>query len=178
MRLVRCDSDALRNKPEPSIQVNVNVVTSGYCLRHREKSAEQSGNHRPKRNVSKNISYTSLFSESESDDNDITVSKGAAYMATKSESWGYWQATHNYMIACKRGLISGPSVRTHAIKILKQEIETDGEDSDQTIIAETEDKPKSRKPKNRKTTGQNKTHQKNKTLSMFKTRTYALMLSN
>ena len=82
------------------------------------------------------------------------------------------------MIACKRGLISGPSVRTHAIKILKQEIETDGEDNDQTIIAETEDKPKSRRPKNRKTTGQNKTHQKNKTLSMFKTRTYALMLSN
>ena len=75
--------------------------------------------------------------------------------AIKREPSHYRLAAHKYMLASRRGIITGPKVCTRASTIPKQEAPTnENNDSDATVIVEDNIKPSV--PNKRKTTGRNK----------------------
>ena len=77
------------------------------------------------------------------------------------------------MLASRRGIITGPKVRTHASTIPKQETPTNEDtDSDTTVIFEDNIKPPV--PNKRKTTRHNKKPRNKTKQKMFVMKTYIL----
>ena len=93
--------------------------------------------------------------------------------AIKREPSHYRLAAHKYMLASRRGIITGPKVRTHASTIPKQEAPTnENTDSDATVIVEDNIKPSV--PNKGKTTGRNKKPRNKTKQKTFVTKTYIL----
>ena len=115
-----------------------------------------------------------MFQDSSSDDtqSNTTVTKPLGAV-TKREPSYYRLAAHRYMLASKRGIISGPKVHTHASTAPKQKVPTkEDTDSDATVILEDNIKPPV--PHKRKTTGRNKKPRNKKKQKTFVTKTYIL----
>ena len=129
---------------------------------------------RSRRSVSQNVSYANMFQDSSSDDtpSNATVTKPLGAV-TKREPSYYRLAAHRYMLASKRGIISGPKVRTRASTAPKQKVPTNKDtDSDATVILEDNIKPPV--PRKRKTTGRNKKPRNKNKQKTFVTKTYIL----
>ena len=93
--------------------------------------------------------------------------------AIKREPSHYRLAAHKYMLASRRGIISGPKVHTHASKVPKKEKPTEeNSDSDATVILEEDNKPNN--PTTRKTTGRNNKSKKKSKQKTFVNKTYIL----
>ena len=81
--------------------------------------------------------------------------------ATKREPSHYRLAAHKYMLARKRGIISGPRVHTRASVVPKKdEPNPENTDSDATVILDSNNKPPV--PAKNKTRGRNKNTNKRK----------------
>ena len=93
--------------------------------------------------------------------------------AVKREPSHYRLAAHKYMLASRRGIISGPKVCTCASTVPKKEKPTEeNSDSDATVILEGDNKPNN--PATRKTMGCNNKPKKKSKQKMFVTKTYIL----
>ena len=119
VKLSRCDTVVSRPTPPTPIEVNVVVNCSSYDLRTKDtpKGKKATSTTRSCRSVSQNVSYVNLFQDSSSDD---TVSEAIVQplsAAIKREPSHYRLAAHKYMLASRRGIITGPKVRTHASTI-------------------------------------------------------------
>ena len=128
---------------------------------------------RSRRSASQNISYVDLFRESSSEDtaSEITVQPVGA--ATKREPSHYILAAHRYMLARRRGILSGPRVRTRASVVPKKgEPGPVDSDSDATVILDND--IKSPVPAINKTRGRNKKPNKRRNQKTFVTKTYVL----
>ena len=115
-----------------------------------------------------------MFEDSSSDDttSDMTVSQPLG-AAIKREPSHYRLAAHRFMLASRRGLITGSKVRTRASTFPKQEVPTnENTDSDASVIVEDNNKPPV--PHKRKTTGRNKKLRNKTKQKMFVTKTYIL----
>ena len=115
-----------------------------------------------------------MFQDSSSDDtaSDTTVSQPLG-AAIKREPFHYRLAAHRYMLASRRGIITGPKVRTHASTAPKQKVPTNEDtDSDAKVILEDDIKPPV--PCKRKTTGRNKKPRSKTKQKTFVTKTYIL----
>ena len=93
--------------------------------------------------------------------------------AIKREPSHYRLVAHKYMLASRRGIISGPKVHTHASTVPKRETPINEDtDSDATVIVEEDIKPTV--PTKRKTTRCNKKPKKKTKQKRFVTKTYIL----
>ena len=93
--------------------------------------------------------------------------------AIKREPSHYRLAAHKYMLASRRGIITGPKVRTHASTVPKQKTPINEDtDSDATVILEEDIKPPV--PNKRKITGLNKKPKKKTKQKTFVTKTHIL----
>ena len=93
--------------------------------------------------------------------------------ATKREPSHYRLAAHKYMLARKRGIISGPRVRTHASVVPKKD-KPDPVDSDSDATLILDDDIKSPVLDKNKTRGRNKKPNKRRKQKTFVTKTYVL----
>ena len=157
VKLSRCDVVVSRPHPPTPIEVNVVVNRVSYGLRRKEspKRNKATSTTRSRRSVSQNVSYVNMFQDSSSDDtpSDATVTKPLG-AAIKREQSHYRLAAHRYMLASRRGIITGPKVHTHASTAPKQKVPTNKDtDSDATVILEDNIKPLV--PRKRKTPGRN-----------------------
>ena len=110
---------------------------------------------RSRRPASQNISYVDLFRESSSEDTAGESTVQPVGTATKREPSHYRLAAHKYMLARKRGILSGPRVRTCASVVPKKdEPNPVDSDSDATVILDNNNK--SPVPAKNKTRGRNK----------------------
>ena len=171
VKLSRCDIVVSRPTPPTPIEVNVVVNRTSYDLRTKDtpKGNKATSTTRSCRSVSQNVSYIHLFQDSSSDDTVSEATVQPLSAAIKREPSHYRLAADKYMLASRRGIITGPKERTHASTIPKQEAPTNkNTDSDATVIIEDNIKPSV--PYKRKTTGCNK-KPRNKT---FVIKTYIL----
>ena len=123
--------------------------------------------------TSQHVSYVDMFQESSSDDtvSDSTVNPLGA--ANKREPSRYRLAVHKYMLASKRGIITGPTVRTCVSTIPKQSVASSNDsDSNATIVIEQDIKPSV--VKECKTIGRNRKPNKKTKQKTFETKTYML----
>ena len=117
VKLTRCDTIIpTTERTESHVEVNVIVNNPSYELRPKTSTSSNKATStmRSRRTVTRNISYVNLFCDSSSDDTSgegIVQPVGAA---TKREPSHYRLAAHKYMLARKRGILSGPRVRTRA----------------------------------------------------------------
>ena len=178
VKLSRCDIVVSRSTPPTPIEVNVVVNRTSYGLRTKEtpKRNKATSTTRSRRSVSQNVSYVNMCQDSNFDDttSDATVSRPLG-AAIKREPSHYRLATHRYMLASRKGIITGPKVHTRASTVPKQEVPTnENTDSDATVIVEDNIKPPVPHKRKRKTTGRNK-KPRNKTMQKtFVTKTYIL----
>ena len=111
-----------------------------------------------------------MFHESSAED---TANEGIVQplgAAVKREPSHYRLAAHKYMLASRRGIISGPKVNTHASTVPKKETPIiQDTDSDATVILEEGTKPTV--PRKRKTMGCNKKPKKKTKQKTFITKT-------
>ena len=90
---------------------------------------------RSRSSASQNISYVDLFHESRSEDTASESTVQPVGAATKIEPSHHRLAAHKYMLARKRGILSGPRVRTRASVVPKKdEPDPVDSDSDATMI--------------------------------------------
>ena len=176
VRLSRCDIVVSRPHPPNPIELNVVVNHASYGLRTKEspKRKKATSTTRSRQSVSQNVSYVNMFQDSSSDDtpSDATITKPLG-AAIKREPSQYRLAAHRYMLASRRGIITGPKVRTRASTTPKQKVPTNEDtDSDMTVILEDNIKP----PVSckRKTTGHNKKPRNKIKQKTFVTKTYIL----
>ena len=128
---------------------------------------------RSRRPATQNISYVNLFRDSSSDDTSGEGMVQPVGAATKREPSHYRLAAHKYMLARKRGILSGPRVRTHASVVPKKdEPDLIDSDSDATVILDNNNK--SPVPAKTKTSGRNRNSNKRKKQKTFVTKTYVL----
>ena len=158
VKLSRCDIVVSRPHPPTPIEVKVVVNRASYGLRTKEspKRNKATSTTRSRLSVSQNVSYVNMFQDSSSNDTPsaATVSQPPG-AAIKREPSHYRLAAHRYMLASRRGIITGPKVRTRASTAPKQTVPTNEDtDSDATVILEDNVKPP--EPRRRKTTGSNK----------------------
>ena len=175
VKLSRCDIVVSRPIPATPIEVNVVVNHTTYDLRTKDtpKGNKATSTTRSHRSVSQNVSYVNLFQDSSSSDtaNESIVQPLGA--AIKREPSHYRLAAHKYMLASRRGIITGPKVHTRASTISKTGNPTNKDtDSDATVIVEDNIKPPV--PNKRKTTGRNKKPRNKTKQKMFVTKTYIL----
>ena len=175
VKLSRCDIVVSRPIPPTPIEVNVVVNHTSYDLMTKDtpKGNKATSTTRSHRSVSQNVSYINLFQDSSSDDtaNESTVQPLGA--AIKREPSHYRLAAHKYMLASRRGIITGPKVHTRASTISKQETPTNKDtDSDAMVIVEDNIKPPV--PNKRKTTRRNKKPRNKTKQKTFVTKTYIL----
>ena len=175
VKLSRCDIVVSRPTPPTPIEVNVVVNHTSYDLRTKDtpKGNKATSTTRSCRSVSQNVSYINLFQDSSSDDtaNESTVQPLG--VAIKREPSHYRLPAHKYMLASRRGIITGPKVRTRASVIPEQETPTnENTDSDATVIVEDNIKPPV--SNKRKTTGRNKKLRNKTKQKTFVTKTYTL----
>ena len=157
VKLSRCDIVVSRPTPPTPIEVNVVVNHTSYDLRTKDtpKRNKATSTTRSRRSVSQNVSYVNLFQDSSSHDITSETSAQPLGAAIKREPSHYRLAAHKYMLARRRGTITGPKVRTRASTVPKREAPTnENTDSDATVILEDNIKPPV--PNKRKTTGCNK----------------------
>ena len=122
---------------------------------------------------SQNISYVDLFRESSSEDTASESTVQLVGAATKREPSHYRLAAHKYMLARKRGILSGPRVHTLASVVPKKdEPDPVDSDSDATVILDNDNK--SPVPAINKTRGRNKKPNKRRKQKTFITKTYVL----
>ena len=123
VKLSRCDIVVSRPIPSTPIEVNVVVKCTSYDLRTKDtpKGNKATSTTRSHQSVNQNVSYVNLFQDSSSDDtaNEATVQSLGA--AIKREPSHYRLAAHKYMLASRRGIITGPKVCTRTSTIPKQE---------------------------------------------------------
>ena len=175
VKLSRCDIVVSRPTPPTSIEVNVVVNCTSYDLRTKDtpKGNKATSTTRSHRSVSQNVSYVNLFQDSSSNDTTSEATVQPLGAAIKREPSHYRLAAHKYMLASRRGIITGPKVCTHASTFPKQEAPTnENTDSDATVIVEDNIKPPV--PNKRKTTGRNKKPRNKTKQKMFVTKTYIL----
>ena len=128
---------------------------------------------RSRRPANQNVSYVDLFRDNSSDDTVGETVAQPVCAVTKREPSHYRLAAHKYMLARKKGILSGPRVRTHASVVPKKEEPNPADsDSDATVILDTNDKPPV--PAKSKTTGHNKNTNKKRKQKTFVTKTYVL----
>ena len=157
VKLSRCDIVVSGPTPPTPIEVNVVVNCTSYDLRTKDtpKRNKATSKTRSRRSVSQNVSYVNLFQDSSSDDTTSEAIVQPLGAAIKREPSHYRLAAHKYMLASRRGIITGPKVRTCASTVPKQEAPTnENTDSDATVIVEDNIKPPV--PNKSKTTGHNK----------------------
>ena len=119
--------------------MNVVVNRTSYDLRAKEapKRNKATSTTRSRQLTSQNVSYVNLFQDSCSDDTTSEATTQHLGAAIKREPSHYRLAAHRYMLASRRGIITGPKVRTHASNAPKQEASTNkNTDSDATVIVE------------------------------------------
>ena len=144
VKLSRCDIVVSRPTPPIPIEVNVVVNRTSYDLRTKEtpKRNKATSTTRSHRSVSQNVSYVNLFQDSSSDDTTSEATTQPLGAAIKRELSHYRLAAHRYMLASRRGIITGPKVSTCASTFPKQEAPTnENTDSDATVIVEDNIKP-------------------------------------
>ena len=133
------------------------VNHTSYDLRTKDtpKGNKATSTTRSRQSVSQNVSYINLFQDSSSDDTVSEATVQPLSATIKREPSHYRLAAHKYMLASRRGIITGPKVCTRASTIPKQEAPTNENiDSDATVIVEDNIKPSV--PNKRKTTRRNK----------------------
>ena len=141
VKLSRCDIVVSRPTPRTPIEVNVVVNRTSYDLRTKDtpKGEKATSTTRSLRSVSQNVN---LFQDSSSYDTASEATVQPLGAAIKREPSLYRLAAHKYMVASRRGIITGPKVRTCASTISKQEAPTnENPDSDATVIVEDNIKP-------------------------------------
>ena len=161
--------------PQTPIEVNVVVNHTSYDLRTKEtpKKNKATSTTRSRQSVSQNVSYVNLFQDSSSDDTTSEATMQPLGAAIKREPSHYRLAAHRYMLASRRGIITGSKVCTRASTFPKQEAPTNkNTDSDATVIVEDNIKPPV--PNKRKTTGHNKKPRNKTKQKPFVTKTYIL----
>ena len=178
VKLIRCDiptTTPTLKRTESHIEVNVVVNNPSYDLRPKNIICgnKATSTTRSRRATNQNISYVDLFHESSSEDTASESTVQPIGAATKREPSHYRLAAHKYMLARKRGIISGPRVRTRASVVSKKE-EPDpvDSDSDATLILGNDNRsPVTAKNKTR---GRNKKPNKRRKQKTFVTKTYVL----
>ena len=178
VKLTRCDTDSITpatERTESHVEANVIVNNPSYELRPKTgtSSNKATSTMRSRCTATRNISYVNLFHDSSSDDTYGEAIVQPVGTATKREPSHYRLAAHRYMLARKRGILSGPRVRMHASVVPKKdEPNLTDSDSDATVIIDNNNK--SPAPTKTKTTGHNKNRNKRKTQKTFITKTYVL----
>ena len=123
--------------------------------------------------ASQNVSYVNLFHDSSSEDTAGESMMQPACAVTKREPSHYRLAAHKYMLARKRGILSGSRVHTCASVVPKKDKPNPVDsDSDATMILDNNNK--SPVPAKRKTRGHNKNTNKRRKQKTFVTKTYVL----
>ena len=177
-KLTRCDISTTTptiERTESHIEVNVVVKNPSYDLRPKTITSgnKATSTMRSRCPASQNISYVDLFRESSSDDTAGESMAQPVGAATKREPSHYRLAAHKYMLAKKRGILSGPRVRTRASVIPKKdEPNPVDSDSDATVILDNNNK--SPVPAKNRTRGLNKNTNKRRKQKTFVTKTYVL----
>ena len=107
--------------PPTPIKVNVVVNHMTYDLRTKDipKGNKATSTTRSHQSISQNVSYVDMFQESSSEDSASEVTVQPLGAAIKREPSHYRLAAHRYMLASRRGIITGPKVRTLASTVLK-----------------------------------------------------------
>ena len=178
VKLTRCDISTTTptiERTESHIEVNIVVKNPSYDLRPKTITSgnKATSTMRSRRPTSQNISYVDLFCESSSDDTAGESMMQPVGAATKREPSHYRLAAHKYMLARKRGILSGPRVCTRASVVPKKdEPNPVDSDSDATVILDNNNK--SPVPAKNKTRGCNKNTNKRKKQKTFVTKTYVL----
>ena len=179
VRLSVCDIVVSRTITPTPIEVNVVVNHTSYELRAKDspKRNKATSTTRSRRSVSQNVSYVNLLHDSSSEDTTNEAIVQPLGSATKREPSHYRLAAHKYMLARRRGIITGPKVRTRASTTSKQKVPSnensnENTDSDATIIVEESIKPPVHS--RRKITGRNKKSTNRTNKKTFVTKTYIL----
>ena len=174
VKLYRCDIVAPKPIPQSvraPIEVNVAVKSPGYDLTATDVRRGNKATSRSCRSFSQNVSYVNMFQDSSSED---TANEGMVQPlgdAVKREPSHYRLAAHKYMLSSRKGIITGPRVRTRASFLPKKEASEDN-DSDATVIMDTDIKPTM--PVKNRTMGCNKKPKKKSKQKTFVTKTYIL----
>ena len=165
VKLYQCDivshSECKPKSSNNPIEVNVVVKHPNYDPRAKDstKGNKATSTSRSCCSISQNVSYVDMFQDGSSEDTvneEIVQTVGAA---VKRESSHYRLVAHKYMLASRRGIISGPRVRTCASILPKKENPIVEEpNSDTTVIFDKDTKPTV--PAKRKTKGCNKKSKK------------------
>ena len=178
VKLTRCDTSTITStieRTESHVEVNVVVKNPSYELRPKTSTSSNKATStmRLRHPATQNISYVNLFRDSSSDDTSGEGMVQPVGAATKREPSHFRLAAHKYMLARKRGILSGPRVRTHASVVPKKdEPDLIDSDSDATVILDNNNK--SPVPAKTKTTGRNRNSNKRKKQKTFVTKTYVL----
>ena len=178
VKLTRCDTSTITStieRTESHVEVNVVVKNPSYELRPKTSTSSNKATFtmRSRRPATQNISYVNLFHDSSSDDTSGEGMVQPVGAATKTKPSHYRLAAHKYMLARKRGILSGPRVRTRASVVPKKdEPDLIDSDSDATVILDNNNK--SPVPAKTKTTGRNNNSNKRKKQKTFVTKTYVL----
>ena len=173
VKLTRCDTTT--PTIEPHIEVYVLVNNPSYDLRPKiiTSGNKATSTTRSRCPANQNISYVDLFHDNSSDDTAGETVAQPVGAVTKREPSHYRLAAHKYMLARKRGILSGPRVRTRASVVPKKdEPNPTDSDSDATVILDNNNK--SPVPAKIKTTGRNKNTNKKRKQKTFVTKTYVL----
>ena len=178
VKLTRCNISTMTSTIERTgshIEVNIVVKNPSYDLRPKTTTSgnKATSTMRSRRPASQNISYVDLLHESSSDDTAGESMMQPAGAVTKREPSHYRLAAHKYMLARKRGILSGPRVRTHA-SVVPKKVEPNPEDSDSDATIILDNINKSPVPAKNKTRGHNKNTNKRSKQKIFVTKTYVL----
>ena len=173
VNLTRCD--ATTSKTVSHIEVNVLVNDPSYDLRSKITASgnKATSTMRSRRHANQTVSYVDLFRDNSSDDTEGEIVTKPVGAVNKRKPSHYRLAAHKYMLARKKGILSGPSVRTCAGVVPKKDksIPTDS-DSDATVILDHDNK--SPVPAKTKSMGRNKNTNKKIKQKTFVTKTYVL----
>ena len=173
VNLTRCD--ATTSKTVSHIEVNVLVNDPSYDLRSKITASgnKATSTMRSRRHANQTVSYVDLFRDNSSDDTEGEIVTKPVGAVNKRKPSPYRLAAHKYMLARKKGILSGPRVRTCASVVPKKDksIPTDS-DSDATVILDHENR--SPVPAKTKSMGRNKNTNKKIKQKTFVTKTYVL----
>ena len=178
VKLTRCDTYTIMStieRTESHVEVSVVVKNPSYELRPKTSTSSNKATStmRSRCPATQNISYVNLFRDSSSDDTAGECMVQPVGAATKREPSHYRLAAHKYMLARKRGVLSGPRVCTRASVVPKRdEPDLIDSDSDATVILDNDNK--SPVPTKNKTIGRNKNSNERKKQKTFVTKTYVL----
>ena len=157
------------------IEVNVLVNDPSYDLRSKITASgnKATSTMRSRRHANQTVSYVDLFRDNSSDDTEGEIVTKPVGAVNKRKPSHYRLAAHKYMLARKKGILSGPRVCTRASVVPKKDksIPTDS-DSDATVILDHDNK--SPVPAKTKSMGRNKNTNKKIKQKTFVTKTYVL----